>query len=242
MEISFTEILLRLLIATLLGSVLGWERALNEHNAGLRTNALVALGTALFTIISGYAFGEFARYPHIQIDPTRIASYVVAGIGFLGGGTIFLRRDSNRVRGLTSAATIWIVAAVGMACGAGLYVPACSATAIALFVLIGLKLIEPYLFPKRNRGQYFIKLRFDTAQVERSVEKMYHILNKCLIEVDTIKGEEEGGIAEAVFTLSCQIKQEEDMMVVLDKLRQLDGIKEVTLTRHKGILTEDLDG
>lgn len=242
MEISFTETLLRLLTATLLGSVLGWERELNEHNAGLRTNALVALGTALFTIISGYAFTEFTRYPHIQIDPTRVASYVVAGIGFLGAGTIFLRRDSNRVRGLTSAATIWIVAAIGMACGAGLYVPAISTTAIALFVLVGLKFIEPYLIPRRNRNQYFVKLRFDTDQVEHSVEKMYHILNKSLVEVDTLKGEEEGGIAEAVLTLSCQIKQEEDMIVVLDKLRQLDGVKEVTLTRHKGMLTEELDG
>src|SRR5260370_37449346 len=118
--ISFSTILLRLFAALLLGSLIGLEREYRHRNAGLRTNALVAVGTALFTIISAYSFDELLSRQHISLDPTRIASYVVAGIGFLGGGTIYFRQDSHKVKGLTTAAAIWTVAAIGMACGAGL--------------------------------------------------------------------------------------------------------------------------
>lgn len=116
--ISFSTILLRLFVALLLGSLIGLEREYRHRNAGLRTNALVAVGTALFTIISAFGFEELLSGPHISLDPTRIASYVVAGIGFLGGGVIYFQKD--KVRGLTTAAAIWTVAAIGMACGAGL--------------------------------------------------------------------------------------------------------------------------
>ncbi len=94
--ISFPTILLRLSVALFLGALVGLERESRDHEAGMRTNALVALGTALFTIISAFGFLEFLSLAHIQIDPTRIASYVVAGIGFLGGGVIFLRQESER--------------------------------------------------------------------------------------------------------------------------------------------------
>src|SRR6266571_8902086 len=118
--ISFSTIVVRLLVALLLGSLIGLEREYRHHNAGLRTNALVALSTALFTVISAYGFNELLSMQHISLDPTRVASYVVAGIGFLGGGAIYFQKDSHRVKGLTTAAAIWTVAAIGMACGAGL--------------------------------------------------------------------------------------------------------------------------
>src|SRR6266849_2748797 len=90
MTISFLEILLRLGLALILGAIIGLERESTEHTAGMRTQALVALGSALFTIISAYGFTSFLGVPHIQIDPTRIASYIVAGIGFLGAGFLLV--------------------------------------------------------------------------------------------------------------------------------------------------------
>src|SRR5260370_2908909 len=112
--ISFSTILLRLVAALLIGSLNGLESEYRHRNAGLSTNALVAVGTALFTIISAYSFDELLSRQHISLDPTRIASYVVAGIGFLGGGTIYFRQGSHKVKSLTTPAAIWTVAAIGL--------------------------------------------------------------------------------------------------------------------------------
>src|SRR5438552_12780833 len=133
--ISFPESLLRLGTALLLGAVVGLERESSEHSAGMRTNALVALGSALFTVISAFGFLSMLSIPHIQLDPTRIASYIVAGIGFLGGGAILHQQAKEQVKGLTTAAAIWVVAAIGMACGAGFLWEATATTLLALIVL-----------------------------------------------------------------------------------------------------------
>ena len=108
-------LMLRLVVALVLGAVVGWERELQRMPAGFRTHALVALGSAIFTVISAYAFTGPGS------DPTRIAAQVVTGIGFLGGGAII--HYGGTVRGLTTAASLWAVAAVGMAAGAGLFRP-----------------------------------------------------------------------------------------------------------------------
>jgi len=125
------ELTVRLVVALLLGGVIGWERELARMPAGFRTHALVSLGSAIFTVISAYAFTGPGS------DPTRIAAQIVSGIGFLGGGAILLY--GGTVRGLTTAASLWSVAAVGMAAGAGLYVVA---TIGALLVIIGLEVFQ----------------------------------------------------------------------------------------------------
>src|ERR1051326_7976252 len=107
--IDVPTLLLRLGLALLLGGVVGFEREHRAHAAGLRTNALVSLGSALFMLISQYGFTAFLGLPHVQVDPSRIASYVVVGIGFLGGGVIAFSPDRERVRGITTAAAIWMV-------------------------------------------------------------------------------------------------------------------------------------
>ncbi len=119
------DMALRLLMASGAGALIGYERERAEKPAGLRTLLLVCLGSALFTIVSGHGFG-------ILSDPSRIASGIVIGIGFLGAGTII---RGQHVVGLTTAAAIWLVAAVGLAIGAGLYMIAAVTTAIAMFVL-----------------------------------------------------------------------------------------------------------
>ena len=121
------EMCLRLLLATFLGAVIGFQREMSGKEAGLRTNMLICLGSALFTVISIYGFSGS--------DPARIAAGVATGIGFIGAGVI-LHRTGGSVVGLTSAATIWTVAAIGMTAGAGLYIISAVATALALVVLI----------------------------------------------------------------------------------------------------------
>jgi len=101
-----------------LSSLIGLEREWRQKSAGLRTHTLVGFGSALFLLVSKYGFGDVVNGTSIVLDPSRIAAQIVSGLGFIGGGLIFVRRDA--VRGLTTAATVWLTAAVGMACGAGL--------------------------------------------------------------------------------------------------------------------------
>ena len=130
-----TELILRLLLAAGLGAAIGVEREIRQKPAGLRTNILIALGSALFVAVS-IAFGRAGG------TSDRVAAQVVTGIGFLGGGAIL--RSGTSVRGMTTAATIWVNAAVGMAAGAGLYAIAIAATVIALVVLAVLPPVESF--------------------------------------------------------------------------------------------------
>ena len=130
------ELSLRLIVGLLLGAAIGFERELNRQPAGFRTHSLVALGAALFTVVSAFGFDGLGA------DPTRIAAQVVSGIGFIGAGTILQYRGN--IRGLTTAASLWSVAAVGMAAGAGLYVMAVVGTVLILVVLSILDRVEGY--------------------------------------------------------------------------------------------------
>jgi len=121
------EMVLRLLLAATLGAAIGYQRERAHKPAGLRTHILICAGAALFTVVSVYGFGASG-------DPARVAAGVVAGIGFLGAGAI-IRRGEGIVEGLTTAATIWAVAAIGLAAGAGLYLVAAVTAAVVLVVL-----------------------------------------------------------------------------------------------------------
>ena len=123
------EMILRLLLAAALGAIIGYQRERAGKAAGLRTHVLICVGAALFTIASLYGFGAAS-------DPARIAAGVVVGIGFLGGGVIIRRVEEGIVAGLTTAATIWAVAGIGLAAGAGLYLVSAVAAAIMLIVLL----------------------------------------------------------------------------------------------------------
>ena len=140
--------LFRLALAVLLGGAIGFERELRDREAGLRTHMLVCLGSALFTIVSAYGFSEFLSSgdPVIRADPTRIAAQIVTGIGFLGAGAII--RQGISVRGLTTAATLWVAAAIGMASGAGYYSGAVIATIVTLLALWPLRRVAHWLFER----------------------------------------------------------------------------------------------
>lgn len=142
------QVIFELLLAALLGGLIGLEREYMRKEAGLRTYSLVSLGAALFTIISFQAFELFSGQTGIDFDPSRIIGQIVLGIGFLGAGLIIFR--GSHVEGLTTAAGLWVVAAIGVAVGIGFYFLAIFATFLAVGILAGLRIIEEKIFGKEN--------------------------------------------------------------------------------------------
>lgn len=130
---------MRLLVAASLGGLLGLQREQHGRSAGLRTHMLLSLGAALFAVVSVSGFDDFLvddrGSTNVTFDPGRIASYVAAGVGFIGGGTILKRQREGDVKGLTTAASLWVAAAIGVACGLGVWVAPVVAAAIALVSL-----------------------------------------------------------------------------------------------------------
>lgn len=222
--ISFPTILLRLSVALVLGSLVGLERESRDHEAGMRTNALVALGTALFTIISAFGFLGFLNLAHVQIDPTRIASYVVAGIGFLGGGVIFLRQESERVKGVTTAATIWVVAAIGMACGAGLLWEAVTVAALTLIILVGFRYIETFLLPRRKSNAHHIHIE-TTAVEAQFLSQVYEICKRNNIPVDGLDLHK-GKVIDTV-KITSRVLNAAALASALGEMRALEGVQAV---------------
>ena len=131
-----------MLISTVLGTLVGWERQMGRKPAGLRTHTLVCLGSTLFVLLTEHAVREFGG---TSLDPTRIIHGVVTGVGFLGAGSIL--RQEGYVHGLTTAASIWMVAAIGTAVGVRSYGLAIASTVLALIVLEGYRWIERFLAP-----------------------------------------------------------------------------------------------
>jgi putative Mg2+ transporter-C (MgtC) family protein len=138
------QITFQLLLAVLLGGILGLEREYKRKEAGLRTYALVCLGSALFTILSFEIFREMKGNLGISFDPSRIIQAIAVGVGFLGAGIIILKEV--HIEGLTTAAGLWLVAAIGVAVGAGFYFPAILATLLGVIILFSLRFLEEKFF------------------------------------------------------------------------------------------------
>ena len=167
--------ILRILIAGLLGGLIGFEREFRAKEAGLRTHFIVALGSALFMIISQYAFtGRF--------DAARVAAQVVSGIGFIGAGVIIFQK--NVVRGITTAAGLWVAAAIGLACGAGMYPVAIAASVLTIICLETMHLIT------RRYGERSITLNISPVDGEQ-LSKILEQINQARFEINsfTISGE-----------------------------------------------------
>ncbi|WP_158811033.1 MgtC/SapB family protein [Beijerinckia sp. L45] len=190
--LNHQETILRLVIAAFAGSVVGIERERLQWAAGLRTHMLVCVGSCLVIIVSAYGFADILGN-HIVLDPSRIAAQVVSGIGFLGAGTILLRGEV--VKGLTTAASLWAVAAIGLAVGSGLYVAALTTTVIVLVILAGLKPIEErvrdrvqsrFLVVTAKRGAMSIAVLHDVLGPRASRVKQFVLLQDVAEELDTI--------------------------------------------------------
>ena len=163
MEASYVDLTIRLSLALVLGGAIGIEREYRAKEAGFRTHFLVALGSALFCVVSQFGFGFDLK------DSSRVAAQVVSGIGFLGAGTIIFQK--NVVRGLTTAAGLWVTAAIGLACGTGMYLAATIATVMVLFGLEVINALIPQL------GSTVVDLSFSAPSIEsirQLIAKMRH--------------------------------------------------------------------
>jgi putative Mg2+ transporter-C (MgtC) family protein len=174
-SLGWDDNLARLSLAAVLGGAIGFERELRDREAGLRTHLLVCLGSALFTIVSAYGFREFLTSGDqvIRADPTRIAAQIVTGIGFLGAGAII--RQGLTVRGLTTAATLWVSAAIGIAAGAGYYSGAIIGTVVTIVALWPLRIVAYRVFERLRPEErsIVVELRQDT-KVTQLLEVLEH--------------------------------------------------------------------
>lgn len=163
---DISEVTIRLVVALLLGGIIGVEREFRAKDAGFRTHFLVSVGSALFCVVSQYGFGEELK------DASRVAAQVVSGIGFLGAGTIIFQK--NVIRGLTTAAGLWVTAAIGLACGTGMLLIAAISTAL---VLIGLEVINEFI---PRIGTTSIALTFTSPSKESVMRVIDQIKDDCI--------------------------------------------------------------
>ena len=189
------ELVLRMLLAAALGGMVGLEREASGKPAGFRTNLLICLGAALLTEISYRVAADAYTRTGVAADPGRIAAQIVSGIGFLGAGTIMQSR-SGIVSGLTTAATLWVVAAIGMAVGAQAYIPALVATALVMLALMILGRVEDHLIPRRQSDRTIEVLVTPSDTVLAQIER---ILNDAGLAVTGLVVERRNGELQASF-------------------------------------------
>lgn len=222
MEIGDLELMGRLGLAALLAALIGIERESRDQPAGLRTHVLVSVGAALFTLVSAYAFAEFRRPApdgtQSFVDPTRISAQIVTGIGFLGAGAII--RQGLNVRGLTTAAALWISAAIGMASGAGYYFGAVATTFLVLGSLVGLRIFRESLMARVRRD--FVVLELSTRRRERLAEAMTLLADHgASVEGMTLEDESNGVFS---YRLELRVSPEADIHAALQRLEGLEDI------------------
>jgi putative Mg2+ transporter-C (MgtC) family protein len=214
------ELIARLVLAAALGSVIGFERERLSWAAGLRTHMLVCVGSALIMIVSAYGFAEVLG-EHVVLDPSRMAAQVVSGIGFLGAGSILLRGEI--VRGLTTAASLWSVAAIGLAVGGGLYTASIAATVIILIILAGIKPLERRFITAKQRRQL-------TMIVERGTLTFHSLHDELGTASPRVKqfvmqqSDDSAECDEVIITLHRVSNAEYESICA--RLRQLQGVRE----------------
>lgn len=211
-----------MLVAGVLGGLVGLDRELSDQPAGLRTHVLVSLGAALFTL-SGAVVAAGSGVG--QVDPTRVAAQVVTGIGFLGAGAII--RQGVNVRGITTAAGLWVTAAIGTAVGLGFWAGALATTFAAVFALIGLKRLERHLLRRLKPGRYEFVI---DASLEFSISEATKLLEQknCRIEAVSMDSME-GGRRSLIVALRLPPRMEPQM--VADMLSGIDEVSSVDWTR-----------
>ena len=215
------ELISRLVLAAALGSVIGFERERLSWAAGLRTHMLVCVGSTLIMIVSAFGFADVLGNQHVVLDPSRIAAQVVSGIGFLGAGSILLRGEI--IRGLTTAASLWSVAAIGLAVGGGLYTASIAATIIILIILAGIKPIEKRFITVKQRRQL-------SLLVERG-SMTFHTLHEALgpasprVKQFVMQQSDDDAQLDEV-TITLHRVSSTEYAAICGQLRAIQGVKE----------------
>lgn len=230
-QLPLWDLTLRLAMATILGSLVGLERERLDRAAGLRTHALVSVASALMMIVSTYGFPLPPDGVDGVFDPGRIAAQVVSGIGFLGAGVIIFR--DNTVRGLTTAATLWAVAGVGLAAGGGLYVAAVVATAFMLLIQAGLKPLERRFFTKHARMHRVV------LEIERGADVLEGIqfaTNETPARLRSMEFDHAAGGSLDTIELTLMAERQQDILDLVTRLRKMAAVRHITYKRGSSIV------
>jgi putative Mg2+ transporter-C (MgtC) family protein len=218
------ELLLRITVGTVLGSAIGYERDLHGRPAGLRTHAIVALASATFMVVSTrfVYFQHYAKDDLVSIDPSRIAASVVSGIGFLGAGAIL--REGITIRGLTTAASLWLVAAIGMASGGGMYVESLFATVLGLVTLTLLRRFE-------DRGVKITRRRLSLAidPARASIPLIVERLAKLGATLNQEEYERQVAGRQTSATFELRLPATFDLQILVDALERDDAVRSVRI-------------
>lgn len=208
---GYWNLIFKLLVSATFGGIIGLERQIQGQSAGFRTQLLVCLGSCLFTILSILAYSEFGKIA----DPARISAQIITGIGFLGAGAIL--RHGEYIRGLTTAATLWVVSAIGMAVGFGEYLLGGIATFIVLANLIILKFLET----KIPRDRY-VNITFQIVDTDET--DFYALANASNVEIvgRSFKYNIQEGIKD--YTLNVRYKRESELNDFMKKLKEIKNI------------------
>ena len=212
-------------LAFVLSALIGLEREVRQKAAGLRTHILVGVAAALITLVSKYGFSDVVVAGHIILDPSRVAAQIVSGVGFIGAGLIFVRKDA--VRGLTTAAVVWLVAGIGMACGGGLAGLAAGVT--------GLYFVTLYALPAILRHVPRIGITTTLLQIDYADGRgvLRHVLGICTSqrfgvgEVSISREEASGDGADRVVSVALALSGRGSVTDLAARLQEIDGVRAV---------------
>ncbi|SFK52950.1 putative Mg2+ transporter-C (MgtC) family protein [Halobacillus dabanensis] len=209
----------RLFFALILSGLIGFEREVKNHSAGFRTHILVGVGACLMMLLSLYGFEKFiTQYDQVRFDPARIPSYVISGIGFLGAGTIIV--NGMTIRGLTTAASIWTVAGIGLVVGAGMYDVATITTIFVLMSLVFLNKIEKEKFNGNRKNIFHITIQENT-QVHR-VLSIFEQMGLSVRKIDVVSLDKD----QKRVVVELNSKQKYDRSHLIHQLTMVDGVEE----------------
>lgn len=224
--IDNVHILLRLLLSVLLGGLIGYERERNNHAAGLRTHILVCLGSCLVMILSMYGFAAFVDEPNVRIDPARLAAQVITGIGFLGAGTIVI--TGKGISGLTTAASIWIVMAIGLSVGSGFYFPAVLAALLVFLILWGLNKVEKRYVNNRKEIVFYLTVEPQSSPVDQ----LQRVIDQAGAKLQRVQFAESADRGEAGqlrrIHLNIVLPKRDMLLRISDELGKVPGVRSVS--------------
>jgi len=229
-QLNTETMLMRLLFAALLGGLIGWERERRNKQAGLKTHLLVAVGSTLIMLTSIYGFDSaLINHPNARFDPARLAAQVVSGIGFLGAGAI-LRRSNHIISGLTTAATLWVAAAIGLSVGSGFYWPAIITTAIVLVSTLVLNKLESrFLFIKKSGS---LKIIIEAGDRPVHVSTITELLQKANMTVEGMivnNDTTEDDSTKVTMEFRVYSFNSKGINGLFEQLWQVEGIKQVRM-------------
>jgi putative Mg2+ transporter-C (MgtC) family protein len=215
----------RLLLAALLGALIGFEREVHGRPAGFRTHLLVSLGSCLFVVVSidfYRMYGNFNGLGQVGVDPGRIAAQVVTGIGFLGAGAII--REKASVRGLTTAACLWVAAAIGLSCGAGRFGPAIVVTLLAVLSLLLLKKVENWI-----RKDTYLSVKVWSTDLDGQQEQLQKCMEECQFQVLTVSIEKD--LENGNISLDFYIRHKTGVAAgnLIDRIAAMQGITRIRM-------------